>query len=68
MSPAVLKAAQFLPTYWYVHANNDINALSALDGAHIWPILSQMGIQLAFAVALFCLALLLSKRRRTSNA
>ena len=68
MSPAVLKAAQFLPTYWYVHANNDINALSALDGAHIWPILSQMGIQLAFAIALFCLALLLSKRRRTSNA
>lgn len=68
MSPGVLKISQFLPAYWYVHASNDICALSALDGAHIWPILSQIGIQLAFAVALFSLALLLSKRRRAASA
>lgn len=67
MSKEVLRVASFTPTYWYVKANEAISALSVKDWAHLSPVFANMLVQLGFAVALFAVALLVSKQKRTSN-
>lgn len=59
--------AQFLPTYWYVTALHEICALHSFESEALTPVWQAFGIELAFAVAIFCVALVLGKYRRRSE-
>lgn len=59
----VLKISSFLPTYWYVKANNQIAEQSSFDIAHAASFLSYILIELGFAVAFLVLALVVGKKK-----
>lgn len=59
----VLKAASFMPTYWYVKANNLIAELERFGIGQLKPIFNMMLIQLAFALAFFAVALVVIKQK-----
>lgn len=63
LSESVLKIARFLPTYWYIKANNMLGGLSseAFSLSSFWK---AFGIQLLFAAALVSAALALSRLNR----
>jgi ABC-2 type transport system permease protein len=65
LSPSVLDAARFLPTYWYVKAVNDISNLSVFSIANLLPIIYSMLIVLGFGAAFFSVSLVLGKRKNT---
>jgi len=62
LGAGLLRFAQFLPTYWYVRANNQIAEVTRLnlDG----PLLQSLAMQLAFGLAFLSLALAIAKNRR----
>ena len=62
LGAGLLRFAQFLPTYWYVRANNQIAEVTrlSLDG----PLLQSLAMQLAFGLAFLSLALAIAKNRR----
>lgn len=64
LSDSVLAVGKFLPTYWYIRANNMLGGLSTetFDKRIYW---TAIGIQLLFAVAAFALTLVASKVKRT---
>lgn len=66
MQPSVLAMAKFLPTFWYIKANDALAALNEITAESLSPIYNSMLIQLAFAVAIFSITLFLSKERRVS--
>lgn len=68
LSDKALTIASFNPTYWYVKANNAIGALSSFSFDNISGVLTYMCIELAFALAIFSIALVVSKQRRISNS
>lgn len=59
----VINVAKFTPNYWYVLINDKIAETSKFTSDTINEILEYMGIQLIFAVALFCISLVISKKR-----
>lgn len=67
MSKSVLSVARFLPSYWFVRANDAITELSKFTADSLRPIYGSILIQLGFAVAVFSVTLLLSKERRLSQ-
>lgn len=68
MSAPVLRFASFLPVFWYVKANDAISNLTNFTSASLSPIFTDMLIQLGFAAAIFLVALLFNKQRRTSSS
>lgn len=66
MSKSVLVVAKFLPSYWFIRANDAISELSRFTGDSLRPIYGSILIQLGFAIAIFSVTLLLSKERRVS--
>jgi ABC-2 type transport system permease protein len=66
MSKQVLAVAKFLPSYWFIRANDAISELSRFTGDSLRPIYGCILIQLGFAVAVFSVTLFLSKERRVS--
>mgnify|MGYP000876395088 CR=1 FL=1 len=66
MSKQVLAVAKFLPSYWFIRANDAIGGLSRFTGDSLRPIYGSILIQLGFAIAIFSVTLLLSKERRVS--
>ncbi len=66
MSKPVLAVAKFLPSYWFIRANDAISELSRFTGDSLRPIYGSILIQLGFAIAIFSVTLLLSKERRVS--
>lgn len=66
LGSTALKIASFMPTYWYVKANNQIAQLIHFDSAYIKPILSDMAIVFCFGIAFFALSLVVRKNRRYS--
>lgn len=52
----MITIAKFMPTYWYVMANDSI-----FDGASVGKITKYMGVELLFAVAFFAISLVTSK-------
>ncbi|MGB4237507.1 MAG: ABC transporter permease, partial [Bacillota bacterium] len=66
MSKSVLAVAKFLPSYWYVLANNGISELSATFGDYLRPVFGSMLVQLGFALAIFAVTLLMSKEQKVS--
>lgn len=68
LSEKVLTIASFNPTYWYVKANNDIGKLSNFNFDNLSSILIYMLIELGFAIAIFSVALVISKQKRIVNS
>jgi len=64
LGPAITKIASFMPTFWYVKANNTIVTLDSFGWSDISGVMGYIAIQLGFAVAFFCIALVVSKRKR----
>ena len=64
LGPGVLRFARFEPVYWYVKAVGDIRNLSDYSLHSLQGILGAIGIQLGFAVAIFLVALALTKQLR----
>ncbi|MBQ8960917.1 MAG: ABC transporter permease [Ruminococcus sp.] len=60
LSSGVLTAARFLPAYWYVRANNMISGVEAFSGRDVMLF---MGIELAFALALAVITLLIRRMK-----
>lgn len=59
----VINVAKFTPNYWYVLVNDKIADTSKFTSGTIKELLGYMGIQLVFALALFCISLVISKKR-----
>lgn len=64
LGKAVIKVASFTPVYWYVRANNAIDAIVKFSPKNLTEIIICMGIEIGFAIALFAIALVVSKRKR----
>ncbi len=64
LGAGLLRFARFLPTYWYVRANNQIAEITrlSLDG----PLLQSLAMQLVFGLAFLSLALAVAKKKRHS--
>ncbi|HHX10493.1 MAG TPA: ABC transporter permease [Firmicutes bacterium] len=67
MSKQVLAVGKFLPSYWFVRANDAISGISVFTLERLSPILSSILIQLGFAVAILSVTLLISKDRPMSS-
>ncbi|MDP4147356.1 MAG: ABC transporter permease [Bacillota bacterium] len=68
LSKQTLTIASFNPTYWYVKANNAIGTLSNFSFDNLSPIFNCMFIELAFAIAIFSVSLVVSKQKRMTNS
>lgn len=68
LSDKTLTIASFNPTYWYVKANNAIGTLSNVSFDNLSSIFTYMLIELGFAVAIFSVALVVSKQMRITNS
>jgi ABC-2 type transport system permease protein len=64
LGSAITKVASFMPTFWYVKANNTIGELTSFAWSDISGVFGYIAIQLGFAAAFFCIALVVSKRKR----
>ena len=64
MSPTILKVAHILPAYWYVKANDAINAYKP---GNLSSVFGPIGVELLFAVTLFGAGLYAAKVRRVKN-
>ena len=68
LSDKAMTIASFAPTYWYVKANNVIGTLSNFSFDNLSPIFTYMLIELGFAMAIFSVALVVSKQKRITNS
>lgn len=55
--------ASFTPAYWYIKANNEIDLLETFTLDTMQGILTCYAVEVGFAVAIFSLALFISKQR-----
>lgn len=66
MAGGVLSVGKFLPAYWYIKANNMLAGFSS-DPFSMDTYVQCLGIELLFAVAVFAVALTVSKVRSKRN-
>ena len=59
LGESVLRIASFMPTYWFVLANERISQSTQLSAEQLQAVFNAMGIELAFGVAFFAIALAL---------
>ncbi len=64
LGEGVLRIMRFQPVYWYVKAVDDIRNLTDFSFSSVSGVINAMLIQLGFAVAIFLVALALSKHIR----
>lgn len=60
----VLRIASFMPTYWYVRANERIAGLTHFGISSLSDVFISLAIQVAFGAAFLIAALVIVKRRR----
>jgi ABC-2 type transport system permease protein len=63
LSDTVIRVARFTPNYWYVYVNDKIAEITNFTRENVIELLGYMGIQILFAVALFCIAVVISKKK-----
>ncbi|MBU3142886.1 ABC transporter permease [Clostridium sp. CF012] len=68
LSEKAMTIASFTPTYWYVKANNVIGTLSNFSFDNLSEVFTYMLIELGFAIAIFSVALVVSKQKRITNS
>lgn len=64
---SLLSVAHFIPTYWYISTLDTIITLTKFNAETLAPVYQGMLIQLGFAVAIFSVALMISKTRQQSG-
>lgn len=64
MNKGVKTVAQFLPVYWYEEVNGRLVEFGNVTGEAKQAVLQGLGMQLAFVVALVCVTMAVSKRKR----
>lgn len=64
LGAAVIRVASFLPSYWYVKANNTIGGLSNINLKNLTPVFQYMAIQIGFAAAFLAIIMVVAKRKR----
>ncbi len=57
----VLEVAKFAPMYWYVDANEQIDALTVMGGEQVVVIMQSIGVQVGFMVAILSVGLVVNK-------
>ncbi len=67
LGETVTNIGRFLPAYWFVRGNNMLAGLCG-EIYHTDDFMVCIGIQLAFAAALLCVTLLVSKTKQTSKS
>jgi ABC-2 type transport system permease protein len=67
LGDGLLAVSRFTPTYWYVTALDRICALTSFGGDALATVWQAVLIQLAFAAAIFCVALAVNKHRSGSE-
>lgn len=60
---SVIKVAKFTPNYWYVYVNDRIAEITTFTRENVSELLGYMGIQILFTAALFCIAIVISKKK-----
>lgn len=68
LGAGVKTAAQFLPVYWYVKNNALLGEFATVTGEMKGELIKGFGIQLAFAIALVCVALVITKSKAQKTA
>lgn len=68
INESILTISHFIPTYWYVKANDTLANLNDFNGQEFHDILSYMGIEVLFLIACFMIALLIMRNRKTQEA
>ncbi len=63
LSPFVLGLAKFLPSYWFIKANNEIIKLVDFSFNSIQPILIDMLIVLIFALLVYIATQIITRLR-----
>ena len=64
LSDGVIKAAHFLPSYWYIAGNNSILTMGAQTS--VTDTFAKLGIEALFALAIILVALTIQKIKRTA--
>jgi ABC-2 type transport system permease protein len=64
LGESVLTVARFIPTYWYIRANNLIAELNTFNSETLGPVLITFAIQIGFLVAIIAVSLVINKQRR----
>lgn len=64
LSKSVKTVAQFLPVYWYEKANDMLSEFGNITGSIRTEVLQAIGIQMIFAVAIVCIAMVAARRNR----
>ena len=64
LGSAVIRVASFLPSYWYVKANDTILGLSNYDIKNLSPVFRYMAIQIGFAAVFLAVIMVVAKRKR----
>lgn len=67
LGDSVLAVAKFIPTYWYIRANNLIGTLNSVSGEQLWSILICYSIQIGFFAAIIAVSLVINKQRRVES-
>lgn len=67
LSSEVKTFSQFLPVYWYERVNSTLADFGTITGSVRVEVLKGMGIQLVFAVAIICVAMAISKKKRVGK-
>lgn len=61
---SVLTAAHILPSYWYIQTNELVKTIETLNPETLGPVLFNMGMVLAFALAFIIIANIVSRANR----
>ncbi len=64
LGASVLRVASFTPSYWYAKANNTLLNVTSFKSPEIRDALAYMAIETGFTIAIICIALVISKRKR----
>lgn len=64
MPDSVVTFAHFVPTYWYVQANDAVSYMTRVTSPFLKEFFLNVGVQMCFAVALLSIGLVVSKKRR----
>jgi len=67
LNDAVLSIGRFLPTFWYVRASDEIGKLKSFGWESIQPVIYSYLIQIGFAAALICIALVITRQVRSGS-
>lgn len=64
LGEAVIRVGSFIPSYWYVRANDTISDLNNYNNKNLYPVFQYMAIQIGFIAVLLAIVLVIAKRKR----